>query len=286
MLSVSAIVPTCDRPDLLNRALQSIYAQEHAPLEIIVVDDTGADHCPNTRRRVEEWDFPEVQVIPNSHGKGVSGARNTGAELAAGELLAFLDDDDEWLPAYLSEALQQFESNHLDVLCGDLLCQFDDGIDRTAKSAPEKLRPEIFLTRNPGFGGSNLILRKMLYLDIGGFDESLPTAEDMDLGLKLSLRGDVRYERLPKRLVRAHQHKGPKLCTPAGAAMRAGIRRFYQLHSHRMTAGQRAEFRANARYHFGLDEYGNNLNLASKTRADLLITSLKSWLDKKRQEIL
>src|SRR5437762_126438 len=97
MLSVTAIVPTCDRPFFLKRALQSICAQELIPTEIIVVDDD--DHEDATRRDVQGWGFGQVRVVGNLHAKGVSGARNTGAAIASGELLAFLDDDDEWLPS-------------------------------------------------------------------------------------------------------------------------------------------------------------------------------------------
>lgn len=231
---------------------------------------------------MQAWGFGAAQVAVNSRVKGASGARNTGAELAAGTLLAFLDDDDEWLPSFLAEALRQFESEDLDMVCGDLLCRFDDGIDRPAKTAPVRLLPELFLTRNPGLVGSNIILRRSLFRAIGGFDESLLTAEDMDLGLRLSLRGDVRYARLPKRLVRVHQHQGAKLCMPAGEAMSAGIRRFYELHAERMTAAQREEFRANARRFWKIDAHGNSLNLDPKIEADALLKSLKTWLDQRR----
>ena len=280
MFSVSAVVPTYNRSDFLQRALQSIVAQEHAPSEILVVDDGG--HEAATRAAVQEWGFGSVHVVANSHAKGPSGARNTGAEIASGEFLAFLDDDDEWLPSYLFEALARFEKNDPDIVCADLLCQFEDGVDRPAKTAPDKLATDLFLTRNPGLGGSNLIIRKSIYRAIGGFDESFQAAGDMDLGLRLSLCGNVKYERLPKRLVRVHQHREPKLCMPAGDAMRQGIRRFYELHSHRMTEEQRNEFRNNVQRFWGIDEHGNNLNFTPKAYADSLLPTLKAWLDQQR----
>ncbi len=283
MFSVSVIVPTCDRPALLERALRSIAAQEFAPLEVIVVDDAGLQHH-DVLRHMDRLHISSVQVVTNAHRKGVSGARNTGAELGAGEFLAFLDDDDEWLPSYLSEARRQFESGDLDVLCGDLLYQFHDGVDRPAMAAPERLLPESFLTGNPGLMGSNLILRKSLYKVIGGFDESLLAAEDGDLGLRLSLRDGVKYGRLSQRLVRVHKHNGARLTKPAGPAMSAGIRRFYELHSQRMTAVQQELFRINARYYFRLDEQGRECNSDPKDRTKLLIRSLKDWLDQKRHE--
>jgi glycosyltransferase involved in cell wall biosynthesis len=282
MFTITAVVPTCERPVLLKRALQSIVAQELSPTEIIVVDDVGRGHEDATRRDLQRWGFGQVRVVANSHAKGVSGARNTGAELAAGELLAFLDDDDEWLPEYLSAALDQFEAKNLGILCADLLCQFEDGVDRPAKTAPDSLLPGFFLTRNPGFVGSNIIIRRSLYREVAGFDESIQAAEDMDFGLRVSLRGNVRYERLPKRLVRSHQHKEPRLCTPAGDAMCQGISRFYELHAHRMTEEQRKEFRSNARRFWGIDEHGKNLNLTAKAYAESFLPVLKTWLDQRR----
>jgi glycosyltransferase involved in cell wall biosynthesis len=284
MLCVTAIVPTCNRPVLLERALRSISAQELAPTEIIVVDDAGGDADDATGRVLQRSGLRGVRMVANSRGKGASGARNTGAALATGELLAFLDDDDEWLPSYLAEAVRAFTSRELDVVCADLLCQFDDGVDRPSKTAPDRLLPELFLTHNPGLGGSNLILKRALYRAVEGFDESLPTCNDRDFGLRLSFLGTVRYERLGKRLVRFYQHKGPKLCTPAGDAMRHGVRRFYEIHSHRMTEAQREEFRGNVRLFWGIDEQGEILDLPATAFFESLLPVLKARLDEKRRQ--
>lgn len=285
MLCVTAIVPTCNRPVLLERALRSISAQELAPVEIIVVDDAGGDAGDVTGRVLQRSGLRGVRVIANTHGKGASGARNTGAALATGELLAFLDDDDEWLPSYLAEAVCTFTSRELDVVCTDLLCTFDDGVDRLAKSAPDHLAPELFLTRNPGLGGSNLIIRRTLYRDIGGFDESLPSCNDLDFGLRLSLRGGVRYLNLQRRLVRFYQHTGPKLGAPASEAMRIGIRRFYEIHGHRMTETQRQQYRDMARRFFNVDERGQILDVPRSEFFEPLFPLLKARLNKQRGQV-
>jgi glycosyltransferase involved in cell wall biosynthesis len=282
MICVSAIVPTCNRPGLLERALRSIAAQELAPTEIIIVDDAGIGSNDSTFRVLQRCGLRAAHLVANSRAKGASGARNTGAAVATGDLLAFLDDDDEWLPSYLAEALHAFTSRELDVMCTDLLCQFDDGIEREGKASPDRLLPELFLTRNPGLVGSNFIIRRSLYRKIGGFDESLPTCNDRDFGIRLSLSGDVRYGRLFKRLVRHHQHKGPKLCTPNGEAMRAGVRRFYAIHGHRMSETQREQFRHNVRDYWGIDEQGQTLNLPQSAFYESLIPMLKARLDQQR----
>jgi glycosyltransferase involved in cell wall biosynthesis len=264
MLRVTAIVPTYLRPVLLARALRSIAAQQVIPAEVIVVDDAHGSQATAIGRAVENSGLNSVLVVTNSRAKGVSGARNTGVELATEELLAFLDDDDEWLPAYLFEVLARFEEQGLDLVCTDLQYRFDDGSERPGNRAPDRLVAEFFLARNPGLIGSNFIIRRSLYREIGGCDESLLTFEDMDLGFRLSRRGEVRYEPLRQRLVRHYQHSGPRLCTPKAEAMRTGVRRFYELYAPRMTEAQRGAFRASVRYFWEVDEQGRILNPSSQ----------------------
>jgi len=283
MPRVTAIVPTCERPLLLRRALRSIATQELPPEEIIIVDD-GEKSVPVNCSMVEQEGLKNVRVVANCRAKGASGARNTGAEYATGELLAFLDDDDEWLPSYLLQAVGQLDWTELDVVCTDLLCQFADGVDRLSKSAPDRLAPDLFLTRNPGLGGSNLIIRRSLYREIGGFDETLPSSNDKDLGIRLSLRGSVRYRNLPQRLVRFYQHTGPKLGAPASEAMRVGIRRFYELHGHRMSEVQHREYHIMARRFFSVDERGQVLNVPRREFFEPLFPLLKARINRHRNQ--
>ncbi len=282
MLRVTAVVPTCERPLMLERALRSIAGQDLPPEEIIVVDDGEKSQAPVAPRTVEQCGLSGARVMVNSRTKGASGARNTGAAHATCELLAFLDDDDEWLPSYLSQAVGQLDWSELDVVCTDLLCRFDDGVDRLAKSAPDRLAPDLFLTRNPGLGGSNLIIRRSLYREIGGFDETLPSCNDKDFGIRLSLRGGVRYLNLQQRLVRFYQHTGPKLGVAASEAMQVGIRRFYELHAHRMTEAQRQQYRDMARRFFSVDERGRILDVPRSEFFDPLFPLLKARLDQQR----
>jgi glycosyltransferase involved in cell wall biosynthesis len=256
MQSVSAIVPTRQRPALLARALRSIAAQQTAPGEVVVVNDGPETDTRAIHEAVAASGCTCVVLIANSHATGPSGARNAGAAHARGDWLAFLDDDDEWLPSYLRVVGEQLEARGLDVVCTDLLYRYDDGSERPGKLACDALVLEPFLTRNPGLIGSNLVIRRSLFAAIGGFDESLLSAEDMDFGIRLCLHGGVRYEPLRQRLVRHHHHAGPRLCTPGTDAMRAGVRRFYELHAPRMTPGQREEYGRNMRRLWGIDEYG------------------------------
>ena len=245
---VSVVIPTHGRPALLARALASVRAQTLAPAEILVVDD-GGDAAPGSAAG-------GVRVVPNTHAHGPSGARNCGAALARGAVLAFLDDDDEWLPSYLATALARVAAERLDVLCADLVYRFADGREVPGKQAPGALAVDDFLCRNPGLIGSNLVIRRAVYAAVGGFDETLQAAEDMDFGIRLGLHGGLRYAPLRERLVRHHHHDGPRLCTRRGEAMRAGIRRFFALHGARMTAAQRDGFHRTMSALWGFDGFG------------------------------
>jgi glycosyltransferase involved in cell wall biosynthesis len=114
MTLVSAIIPTIRRPLLLRRALASIFAQTHRDLEAIVVID-GPD--PETAAMLRQIDDPRLRVLQNQHSLGPGGARNAGAVLAKGEWLAFLDDDDEWLPEKLARQLAAASAEQDVLIC-------------------------------------------------------------------------------------------------------------------------------------------------------------------------
>jgi hypothetical protein len=107
----------------------------------------------------------------------------------------------------------------------------------------------------------------------------------LDLGIRLSLRGGVRYLNLQQRLVRLYQHTGPKLGTPASEAMQVGIRCFYELHAHRMSPAQRQQFRDMARRFFGIDERGQILDVPRSAFFEPLFPLLKGRLDQERRRM-
>ena len=92
---MSAVIPTRSRPHLLTRALASVAAQTYADLEVVVVVD-GPD--PETEAVLRTWRDRPLTVVVNERSLGGGAARNVGVEAAKGTWIAFLDDDDEWLP--------------------------------------------------------------------------------------------------------------------------------------------------------------------------------------------
>jgi glycosyltransferase involved in cell wall biosynthesis len=99
---VSVVIPTLDRPKLLLRAIDSVLCQTHCEIEIIIVVDRPSRE---TLAAVQTVNDSRLRLIVNPHPTTAGGARNVGADHAAGQWIAFLDDDDEWLPNKLKHQL-------------------------------------------------------------------------------------------------------------------------------------------------------------------------------------
>jgi glycosyltransferase involved in cell wall biosynthesis len=99
---VSVVIPTLNRPKLLLRAIDSVLRQTHREIEVIVVVDRPD---PETVAAIASVGDPRLQVFVNPHPLTAAAARNAGADRATGEWIAFLDDDDEWLPNKLESQL-------------------------------------------------------------------------------------------------------------------------------------------------------------------------------------
>jgi glycosyltransferase involved in cell wall biosynthesis len=103
---------------LLQRAIDSVKGQTYQPIELIVVDDWSSD---GTKEFCEQQDFKYIH-IPQSESKGGNYARNLGIKNAQGEYIAFLDDDDSWLPEKIEKQVRLL----LDKQCGLVFLWQDD----------------------------------------------------------------------------------------------------------------------------------------------------------------
>ena len=246
--TLSVIIPTRHRPTLLSRALASVAAQRRRPDEVILVDDgdTPLEAAPEAGVRLVRQEAPH----------GAARARNLGASVASGTLLAFLDDDDTWHPAYLAEAEQLALTRNLDlVLTAFLKVREREGTSEVTpeKVPPTALQPEDFLVRNPGLRGSNLFISRATFLQSGGFDPALPSFHDMDLGFRLARIPNLQYGRNVKPRVNFHVHPGLRLSTAGAPSNVAGLRAFLDKHAATMGPERVADFRERARQLFGVD---------------------------------
>lgn len=110
--TVSVIIPTFNRANLLMLAIQSVLDQTFSDFELIVVDDASTD---NTQQKVMSINDPRIQYILHQQNSGECGTRNTGLTAAKGQFIAFLDSDDEWLPNKLEKQLALFQTLPADV---------------------------------------------------------------------------------------------------------------------------------------------------------------------------
>ncbi|MEN8128949.1 MAG: glycosyltransferase family A protein [Pseudomonadota bacterium] len=196
-MDISVIIPTHNRADLLERALDSVLKQTLQPGEIIVVDDGSTDH---TAALVKDG-FPQV-VLLQQDNLGVSRARNQGIASAHGEWLAFLDSDDEWLPNKLERQHQALmaDSSHLICHWSHLICHCDEVWIRKGRrvnpmNKHAKHGGEIFHYCLPRcvISPSAVLIHGSVFNRVGGFDESLPACEDYDLWLRICARYPVLF---------------------------------------------------------------------------------------------
>lgn len=183
--SVSVIIATRDRPELLRRAIDAVKAQRHdAHLEIVVV----FDRCEPDRGLETESDDVRLIVTTNARTPGLAGARNSGIDKASNGWIAFCDDDDEWLPGKLQAqftALAEIPRSR--AACTGILIRYQD-TDTPRMPDPSRLGFEDFLRdRMTEVHPSSWLVNKQTLVDrIGVVDEEIPGsyAEDYDLFLR------------------------------------------------------------------------------------------------------
>jgi len=181
---VSAIIPTRNRAALLDRALDSVFAQEGLgklfELEVIVVDDGSTDTTVDVVRR-----YPQVRYIV-SHCRGAAGTRNIGIRASRGRFVCFLDDDDVWLPKRLKLQIPAIE-RHAEA--GAVYSQVFH--TETGKPYPDLSRAASGRIFNALLFGNcmcvhSVLIRREAFEKAGYFDDSLSCYEDWDLWLRLS----------------------------------------------------------------------------------------------------
>jgi glycosyltransferase involved in cell wall biosynthesis len=203
---VSVVVPTRDRPELLGRAVTAILGQTYqGPIECVVVfDQSDPDlpwaELPSDRRLV---------LIRNGRSPGLAGARNSGIMRATGELVAFCDDDDEWLPEKLDRQVARLLATpSAAVSTTGILVRYQDRT--TTRLAPTELvtHRQLLRSRLTELHPSTVLARRRQLLDdIGLVDEQIPGsyAEDYEWLLRASRHAPVLAVPEPLAVIHWHQ---------------------------------------------------------------------------------
>lgn len=202
--SVSVIITTFNRPEFLHQALKSVLAQTHLVDEIIVIDDCSPSSVTPVLEQFSEQNIIYERLHINC---GANRARNRGVELASGDWVAFLDDDDAWLPEKLATQFHVMSTTLNDDDWLGALCSYrfmETAKDRlwghTGKVELEQLKEG-----NPYCGASGLLVKRDLIADVK-FDEALPCGQDWDVYIRLSKVCSLLYVETPLLLYRRGSH--------------------------------------------------------------------------------
>jgi glycosyltransferase involved in cell wall biosynthesis len=187
---VSVIVPTFNRAGLLRQALDSVQMQSLSDWECLVVDDGSTDQTPDVVGARAEAD-PRIRAVPIEHGGTPGRGRNAGIAGSRGELVAFLDDDDEWMPGKLERQVSLLDAEPDAGLVFSRVERFGDEHGPWPRVLPEKPGLRALLAYN-FIACSTVVARRTALERAGPFDESLPFAQDFDLWLRILRRGSIR----------------------------------------------------------------------------------------------
>jgi glycosyltransferase involved in cell wall biosynthesis len=184
--SVTVIVPHYNRPDFVREALLSIHSQTLKPAEIMLVDDNSS---PENREKLRDLSSLAT-VLSTPRNIGVAGARNAGAQNAKGEWLAFLDDDDYWLPDKQERQIRYLEAHpNVKALGGGATVVTPEGQKEYwggKRTRRLTIADALCYTASMSPG---LIIRRDIYLQLGGFDTSLSHMADYEFGIRLLASG-------------------------------------------------------------------------------------------------
>jgi glycosyltransferase involved in cell wall biosynthesis len=193
MARVSVIVPAFNAAATLPVTLGSVLAQTYTDWELIVVDDGSVD---GTAEIAAAWS-PRVQVVGDRVNRGPAGARNLGIKHAAGELVAFLDHDDRWLPNYLGSQVHAYDAaqrkyGNVGVVACDAALETATGTRlphtyRDLVPFPASVTVETLLDHNPIYASA--LIPADVIRAVGGLANSTWGSDDHDLWLKVVENG-------------------------------------------------------------------------------------------------
>ena len=230
---ISVVITTCNRPvQLVKRAVESVLAQTYRDWELIVVDDSPQTYVQRPFVKQYVKTLPQdyrITYVECPENRGANRARNMGLARAAGEYIAYLDDDDEWLPEKLEKQLQAFQTSDPRtalVYCSNLVVDMQRGSHRVqARSYPAPLTFEDLLLENYIGGTSIPLLRTSCVRAVNGFDEQMPSLQDMDLWLRLVAKYPVVCVAQP--LVKYYLYPGEQITNDPVKKL-IGVRKLYE----------------------------------------------------------
>ena len=211
---VSVVIPTYGRkPEIVKRAVESVIKQTYTDWELFVVDDNKEDSPLSgpIKSMLEAQNDARIHYLCMEKNSGACAARNKGIKESSGEYVAFLDDDDEWMPEKIEKQLPKFEESEAGfVYCGFLM--FDEKKGRGKSSWIRFTSGDIYtkLLKSNFMGGTpGVIVRRECFDKCGFFREDMPSSQDYEMWLRLAKEYTV--DSVAEDLVKVHLHDGDSI---------------------------------------------------------------------------
>jgi glycosyltransferase involved in cell wall biosynthesis len=202
MPKVSVVIPTRNRADVVSRAITSVLTQTFSDFELVIVDDGSTDRTGELIRQIGD---SRIKYLRHDTSRGVSVARNAAIARASGEFIAFLDDDDEWLPEKLRLQIECFERAPKGVGVVTTGYRVQSGAARIVEEVMPSQRGWMFenVLRRGSFDHTSTVLARAECFDrVGPFDVTLRYAEDLDMWLRIA--GEYQMDFVARLLVRVY----------------------------------------------------------------------------------
>jgi glycosyltransferase involved in cell wall biosynthesis len=192
---VSVIIPTFNRAGLLKRAIESVLNQQYQNFEIIIIDESS-EH--DSEEVVKSFSQDCITYVKCKQREGVAVSRNMGIKLSKGKYVAFLDDDDEWLPNKLLLQVELLEKSSDDVGVVHGNCFVDFGTKRAIFHEQDYFdQSTVSLLKTNFIANSTCLLKKKCFSSVGYHDEELSYCEDWDLYVRFSKKFKFLYIHQP-----------------------------------------------------------------------------------------
>ena len=228
MKRVTAIITTHKRePNILKRAILSVLNQTYGNLEIIVVDDSPAEYPKREEVKAMVASFGDkVLYIQHEACRGACAARNTGIEHSTGEFIAFLDDDDEWLPEKIEKQYAKFTDDDIAlVYCGEICINDETGEKTLLDRSYSAENPFHRLMLSNFIGSTSMpLIRASALKGVGGFDVLMESAQDYDVWARLAAKYKIACVAEP--LILFHNHGNERISNSTQRRIN-GLERFY-----------------------------------------------------------
>lgn len=244
MVTVSVVIPTYNRAEVLPRAIDSVLDQTYDDFKIIVVDDGSTD---NTEDVVTSYSDDRVKYVFFEDNKGANTARNEGVRRSQGEYISFLDSDDEFHPNHLEKVVDALKSSSSGV--GGVFTSFkivnSHKTTNISNSPDEKIKLEDIVSGNIVGGFSAVTVRKAAFTTVGLLDEEMLSSQDYEFFIRLLC--DYSLLGISETLLTYHTDSKQRISDSIDRKI-AGQERVLEKHNEKLTSIGRARMYSSRAY--------------------------------------